>query len=878
MKMLIKKEIRLLLPAWAIAMLLAIVAPWILPVGHAIEWPLGSLIQVLFPLGLLILSVASFGQEFNSGAFSHLLAQPIDRRRIWQTKTTILALAFLIVCFAAFASFLWRFNTVTESTATVDVHFPPAVFWAEFRRNTLEGLLISALVTFSGGLWTTLLLRQITAAFWFTLLIPVAFIMMITAAMQASVLSNESIDTIIIVVLVAYSVAGFFFARHLFLYAQDIQWTGGPIALCSHGRKNIESIAVPVSGRSSHWLFSLFWKEIQLHQANLLIAFILLALNIASVCILKFHPRFNNPNVTFMLQGVGLLWLLMPLITGSAAVADERRIGILDSQLCLPISRRTQLFIKFLVALALSLFLGVAMPTFMNQDLDLGGWIFGIAAATFLISFYASSFARTAVQAIGSAIVICAMTGGLLGLQCPPFRFGLFGYFQISPYGLLMLTLYVGTAILLLVFGILICWNFNWLHENGRLWRRNVASVLVAYVGIFALTNSIYYRAWELILPLQPPAAPARMNRPAQLELPARATTLYVVAPDGRLWTAALGYDDFKYHKYAWAILSREKTRTEFIGGSNWVAVSADNFQAVGIQSDGTLWNIRRKWKSSLQNDRWAQTWGQTGPFTLDKIGSDSDWSQAAGDRLGFLLLKKDGTLWTWGTSAYNWKRPETIFQKFKLDRAALPVPIGKPNTFAKVDSSGDAAFARKNDGTIWRWTGWRDTNYVCTLTLDTNVDDRWADFACHNNDASSLGLSTNGGIFLREEIWSPVRPRYETFHLGQNAKWRVTAFGPFSNVWAIRDDGTLWQWPASWDLVNSPQTKPVQMGGRSDWVALAGDWGRALALAADGSIWAWDQPSRHIWLAPSRKPVYMGNIFEVDDDDNQAIGHITTQ
>ncbi|HEY1790865.1 MAG TPA: hypothetical protein VGJ73_22145, partial [Verrucomicrobiae bacterium] len=615
----LKKEIRLLLPAWTAAMLLAVVPPWVLPLDSS--HTIGNIVQILFSLGVLILGITSFGQEFNSGAISNLLAQPLDRNRIWRMKTITLALAFLLVCFAACTS-----------------RIQAGRLFNDHELDALAGLSLAAIVTFSGGLWTTLLLRQMTGAFWFTLLIPAAIVMLITAALQASLLSDSNVNRIIVIFLVAYSVAGFVFARHLFLRAQDTQWTGEQITLFS-SRKRFQSIDIPASSRSRHWLSSLFWKEIQLHQPNLLIAVLLLGLNVASVCILKFHPRFKNPDITYMLEAVGILWLLMPLVIGSAAISEERRMGILDSHLCLPLSRRAQLSVKFLVALFLSLFLGGIMPLLMDHANNLVFWILGVAAAIFIVSFYTSSFARTTVQAIGLAIVICLMIAGLLYLQNMQSFLS-----TLYPSGLLTLTFYVGSVIALLVFGFTVSWNFNWLHENGKLLRRNATVVFVTYFGIFALSDCVYYRVWELCRPGQPPSGPARISSPARIPLADSFNTLYIVTPDGRLWTETQGYDDVRYHQETWAILSREMSRNEFIGGTNWVDVATDDSQAIGVQSDGTLWSIQRKWNS------WQSRWRQNGQFTLAKIGSDTDWSQAAGDGNGFLLLKKDGSLWTWGT------------------------------------------------------------------------------------------------------------------------------------------------------------------------------------------------------------------------------------
>src|SRR5688572_9946560 len=64
----------------------------------------------------------------------------------------------------------------------------------------------------------------------------------------------------------------------------------------------------------------------------------------------------------FVAEAFWVLWFLMPILIGCTAVAEERRLGPLEAQLCLPVRRRTQFITKFGVALALALVLGMAMP------------------------------------------------------------------------------------------------------------------------------------------------------------------------------------------------------------------------------------------------------------------------------------------------------------------------------------------------------------------------------------------------------------------------------------------------------------------------------------------------------------------------------------
>jgi hypothetical protein len=849
MNALIKKEIRLLLPAWIAAMLLAIFAVWIIPAWS--ELPTNDLlpantssiyaaIGLASTLGFLFLGVASFGQEFSFGTFSFLLSQPIPRRRVWLIKTVMLVIAFVSVISALIIS--------------VEVHY--YYFHRTFFIPLAEPIgitLVLAYVIFSGGLWTTLLLRQMTGAFWFTLLTPAVIVISLFELVDYFHLPFQS--QILTGVVLLYSIAGFFWARRMFLRAQDAQWTGGEISF--RWRKKVsERTAASFSSRPRHWLSVLVRKEFQLHQVTILIAVIVLALHLASVFIRKFHPNFDNPNVKGMLELVWALWLLMPLLVGCAAVAEERRLGLIESQLCLPVSRRAQLFIKFSVALVLSLILGALMPLLFERTKDFNSRIFVPAAALFFISFYASTLARTTLQAIGLTIVVsvvfyfCQVATAINTLK--------FGY---SPerLGLELLNLFLGYPILLLVLAWLTIWNFKWLHENWKLWRRNFIMVLASFAFIFVLTHAIYFRAWELLTPVEPPHGPTRLHEATPVKFVGDGNTIYATLPDGRMWVETLAFNDNSDNwRSSFEALAPSRNKAQFIGGSNWVGAAADNFQTLGIQSDGSLWNLQKN-PFEKQSD-----------FKLTQIGSETNWLQAAGNPMGFLLLKKDGSLWTWGIKPFDWKTETTSLpKKLKFDLATPPARISEETNWTEVFTSGTRwqkiSDATKNDGSVWGLSlDWEKTNSVAHLQ-STNMNSGWRDFVSSGSGDGAV-VKTNGELWHFWSQWSRNEfiPQGK-IQLGQNAKWKAVTFTAWDRIVAIRSDGTLWKWPPSWALINYPDSvKPVQLGNHSDWIAFPSinNW-HAIALAADGSLWAWAEPGEHVWLAPSRKPVLIGNIFQ---------------
>jgi hypothetical protein len=491
-KTLIQKEIRLLLPAWIIAIVLATV-PGIFNIALISTNPTEFLandndgsffffVQLAFAAGVLFLGINSFGEEMSYNTFSALLSQPMRRRRIWLIKIATLAAAFISVWLSGILFDSWQIGILNQ--------------W--FRSNesgaAFEFITLSALVTFSGGLWTTLLLRQVTGAFWFTLLTPLAIILGISVVFQDWIVSGKSFNTFVVGALVLYSVGGFFLARRLFMRAQDVQWTGGEISLPRHER--VSKIKTETfSGRPRHWVFALAWKEFQLHQGVLLIAAIILALHLTAWVIRMFHPHIQNPDLEFVAESIWLLWLLMPLLIGTAAIAEERRLGTLEPQLWFSVSRGAQLFVKFCVTLVLSLIFGALTPVLIEgtKTLDYWHWIFVVAAAISLISFYASSLSRTTLQAIGWAILVGLVIYIKILVLGPP-RVA----YNANPELILeLLKQYLDAAVLLIVLSWLTFSNFKHVHQDWKFWMRNFLAILAVFCCVPVLINTV----WKLVRP-----------------------------------------------------------------------------------------------------------------------------------------------------------------------------------------------------------------------------------------------------------------------------------------------------------------------------------------------------------------------------------------
>src|SRR5208282_225998 len=104
-------------------------------------------VATLLFFGLTIMALTSIGRETSLNTFSSLLAQPAERMRIWQIKLSVLAVAFLIVFAVWLAAFVIAFINFHANASDLDNSY-----------NLFITICLIACATFTGGLWTTLLL------------------------------------------------------------------------------------------------------------------------------------------------------------------------------------------------------------------------------------------------------------------------------------------------------------------------------------------------------------------------------------------------------------------------------------------------------------------------------------------------------------------------------------------------------------------------------------------------------------------------------------------------------------------------------------------------------------------------------------------------
>jgi ABC-type transport system involved in multi-copper enzyme maturation permease subunit len=858
MNALVHKEIRSLLPVW-IAALLVSTLPALVWTGfrHEMGMSVEAVLFAPFGLGILMLALSSFGQEFGSGTFSILLAQPVPRIRIWRTKVVLLAISLIAVA-AVFLLGVWLVS------GSYDTGFVPY--------SGLVCLLMVA-AAFTGGLWTTLLLRQVAAAFWFALLAP-AFISVLTGAFLPEQFQFLGMS----IALALYSVLGFVWARWMFMRAQDVQWTGGTIPLPAwRGAKSVLQSTARSPGRTP--LRALAWKEIQFNHVSLLIAGVVFVLHLMMVALRKLNPDLLNPQraLSVVLGFWFLLWFTLPFLLGSLAVAEERKLGTLESHLCLPVNRRTQFAVKFAVAVILSVLLCALVPwlieglgvilgvragvfdtAFALKDLAI---LSAISAGIAALSFYASTLTRNTLQAMGTAVVVNALAGNVLMYTFLPKPFFIGVRLGSGPlFGCIGGPLLAAT-LLWLALG-----NYRRVLVDSKAWRHNVLVLLAVVFFALTATSLVYNRSWESFINLEPPHGPARLSGPVKPKICLAGERVFALLPDGRLWMSKKSERRFLYKYIELSRTNDTYARVpldgEFVGTSNWVALANSYYPVVGIQSDGSLWQF------TLSN----RTNRQALP-KLERIGTDSDWKSIAAGSEFSLALKTNGTLWGWG---WNGNGELGVGPK---EFTNGPVRIGTGSDWSAVFAARQASIGVKSDGSVWKWGGFYfgpDGTFYGQGNQIHPEPVRWnfvgSDWLERTGDQDmDLVIRRDGSLWatgrlpknlLGENLYWLMTTNW--IRIGHGSDWASVTFTANRAV-ALKKSGGFLESDANENTVfgNGDLRNPSK---NKDWIAATEAW-ESLALAADGTLSCWirlpeETAEGRQLLGPTRRPFWSLNIF----------------
>jgi len=166
----------------------------------------------------------------------------------------------------------------------------------------------------------------------------------------------------------------------------------------------------------------------------------------------------------------------------------------------------------------------------------------------------------------------------------------------------------------------------------------------------------------------------------------------YAIKTDGTLW--AWGSAEYGELGNGSKVPAKVSTPTQIGTDSDWAFVAGGSGRAFFIKSDGSLWATGTAEGGVLGT---GDTSAQTVPV---RVGTDSDWKFVAtsnyGDNYDALAIKTDGTMWGWG------KNEVGTLGLDNFNSQATPVQVGTDNDWVEVSIGRNHSIALKSDGSIW--------------------------------------------------------------------------------------------------------------------------------------------------------------------------------
>jgi alpha-tubulin suppressor-like RCC1 family protein len=271
-----------------------------------------------------------------------------------------------------------------------------------------------------------------------------------------------------------------------------------------------------------------------------------------------------------------------------------------------------------------------------------------------------------------------------------------------------------------------------------------------------------------------------------------------------------------------------------------------------------------------------TRTWFAILVFALVSLARGADVVSIWGGARGTIILKSDGTVWTWGANFYG----KLGIGDTNPVRMTVPVEVHGTGNVSFLNSVSAIMgcemhnVALKSDGTVWAW-GWNafgqlgngTTNDAYTpvqtglgsvppLTSVTKLGGRPYFTLAVKSDGTiwawgmnQYGQMGNGTVnpFSGPQVTVPVLVSNSSPGGAINNPLQVTCGYQFGA--ALTTNGTVWTWGSGshGELGNGTtgsSDTPMPVTGLTNVTAISAGWFHILALKSDGTVWAWGNNS----------------------------------
>lgn len=267
-----------------------------------------------------------------------------------------------------------------------------------------------------------------------------------------------------------------------------------------------------------------------------------------------------------------------------------------------------------------------------------------------------------------------------------------------------------------------------------------------------------------------------------------------------------------------------------FLFSLAWSAAGADVVSIWGgarstivLKSDGTVWtwgaNFNGKLGIGLSSTNYVRSLVPVEVHGPGNVGYLNSITAVMGGEIHNVALKSDGTVWSWGWNAFGQLGDGTT------NEASAPVQTGLSavpplTSVTKLGGRPYFTIAVKSDGTVWAW-GMNQFGQMGNGTVNPLAGPQVT-------VPGQVSNSWPGGVI--------------------NHPLQVTCGFQFGA--ALAHNGTVWTWGSGshGELGNGTMGSsyaPTQVAGLTNVTAISAGWFHILALKADGTAWAWGNNAR---------------------------------
>ena len=380
-----------------------------------------------------MMAASSFGNEFQSRTLALLLAQPMPRSRIWRDKIAVLGAALGIAGVVAALGIVLLIRGEGKPGSIQDLTL--GLIGLAMVALCSTPIMTLATKNIIGGMGAAVALAMSTVLLIMATDWVISWLLAMPDIMEHPFLS-DSVDAhpyaYILSLVGTYCAVFYWLGYRTFVRLQLIDTQAQEINLPAKLEATLGPLLLRLMPSYTGPTASLIRKELQLHRPSFIIAGAASALLVVEAAVFEMH--ISEITIGMMFTSVVLCVFLIPLITAAMALAEERNWGLAGWQLTLPPSAAKQWLTKMIVALAICLALGVALPLAMvtvmkvlfaaaGQGPTLGstGEIASngtILCYLFLLSliFYASSISTNVMRAVIAALGLIIGMGSVWGL------------------------------------------------------------------------------------------------------------------------------------------------------------------------------------------------------------------------------------------------------------------------------------------------------------------------------------------------------------------------------------------------------------------------------------------------------------------------------